>query len=44
MKQLFSILAKDLQSENFTLKEMVVYGVVAPMALVAVCMISSIFN
>lgn len=44
MKQLFSILAKDLQSENFTLKEMVVYGVVAPMALVAVCMIASIFN
>ena len=44
MKQLFSILAKDLQSENFTLKEMVVYGVIAPMALVAVCMIASIFN
>lgn len=44
MKQLFSILAKDLQSENFSTREMVIYGVVAPMALVAVCMIASIFN
>jgi len=44
MKQLFNILAKDLQSENFTLKEMVVFGVVAPMALIAVCLVASIFN
>ena len=39
MKQLFSILAKDIQVENFSRKECVVYGVVAPAALVFICMV-----
>ena len=43
MKQLFSILAKDIQVENFSRKECVVYGVVAPAALVVICMVVSIF-
>lgn len=43
MKQLFSILAKDIQVENFSRKECVVYGVVAPAALVVICMVASIF-
>jgi len=44
MKQLFSILQKDLQAEDFSTREMVVYGVIAPMALVAVCLVASILN
>ena len=43
MKQLFSILAKDIQVENFSRKECVVYGVVVPAALVVICMVVSIF-
>ena len=43
MKQLMNILAKDIQVENFSRKECVVYGVVAPAALVVICMIVSIF-
>ena len=43
MKQLFSILAKDIQVENFSRKECVVYGVVAPAALIVICMVASIF-
>lgn len=43
MKELASILMKDIQVESFTRKEMVVYGVVYPTALVAVAMIASLF-
>ena len=43
MKELMNILAKDIQVENFTRKEMVVYGVVYPAALVVVCLVASIF-
>jgi len=43
MKQLMNILAKDLQAENFTTEECVIYGVVAPAALVVICMVASIF-
>ena len=43
MKEFFDIMLKDIQVENFTRKEMVVYGAVYPAALVVVCMIASIF-
>ena len=43
MREFFDIMLKDSQVENFTRKEMVVYGVVVPAALVVVCMIASIF-
>lgn len=43
MREFFDIMLKDIQVENFTRKEVVVYGVVYPAALVVVCMIASIF-
>ena len=43
MREFFDIMLKDIQVENFTRKEMVVYGLVYPAALVMVCMIASIF-
>lgn len=36
MKDFFKIMAGDILSENFTKKEYVVYGVIAPLALVAI--------
>jgi hypothetical protein len=43
MGEFFDIMQKDIQVENFTRKEMVVYGVVYPAALVVVCLVASIF-
>lgn len=37
MKELFEIFEKDIKSENFTRKEIVIYGVIAPLALVLIC-------
>jgi hypothetical protein len=35
MKQFLGIMLKDIQREGFTRKELFVYGVVAPLALIA---------
>ena len=43
MREFFGIMLKDIQVENFSRKECVVYGVVAPAALVVICMVASIF-
>ena len=37
MKEFLKIMGKDILSENFTKKEYVVYGSVAPVLLVLVC-------
>lgn len=34
MKEFLQIMGKDIMSENFTRKEYVVYGIVAPVVLV----------
>lgn len=34
MKQFFLIMEKDLMKENFSRKEMIIYGVIAPAVLV----------
>ena len=36
MKDLFKIMAKDIMDDHFTRKEYIVYGILAPIALVAV--------
>lgn len=36
MKEFLEIMGKDILSENFTRREYVVYGIVAPMVLVIV--------
>ena len=35
MKEFFEIMGKDIMKENFTRKEYVIYGIVAPLALIA---------
>lgn len=35
MKEFFEIMAKDILKENVSRRELVVYGVIAPVALVA---------
>jgi hypothetical protein len=37
MKEFLKIMEKDIMSENFTKKEYVVYGVIAPLVLVLLC-------
>ena len=37
MKEFMKIMGKDIMSENFTRREYVVYGIVAPLVLVLVC-------
>ena len=37
MKEFLEIMGKDIMSENFTRREYVVYGIVAPLVLVLVC-------
>lgn len=37
MKEFLKIMGKDIMSENFTKKEYVVYGIVAPVVLVLLC-------
>ena len=44
MKELFEIMMKDILSENFTKREYVVYGIVAPLALIAVCVLAEFIN
>lgn len=44
MKKLFDILSKDIHSEQFTAEECLIYGVLAPLGLVAIVVLSSIFD
>jgi hypothetical protein len=37
MKEFLEIMGKDIMSENFTRREYVVYGIVAPVVLVLLC-------
>ena len=36
MKELFKIMEKDIMDEHFTKREYIVYGILAPIALVAI--------
>lgn len=40
MKELYDILMKDIQKENFTRRELVVYGVIAPAVFIAFCILA----
>ena len=37
MKELIKVFEKDIKSENFTRKEIIIYGIIAPLALILVC-------
>ena len=36
MKEFLNIMEKDIRNENFTKKEIIVYGIISPIVLVAV--------
>ena len=36
MKEFWSMMEKDYQKENFTTQEMIIYGIISPIVLVAV--------
>lgn len=40
MKEFFEIMGKDIMKENFTRKEYVVYGFIAPLVLFAIMAIA----
>ena len=40
MKKFIEIMGKDILSENFTCRDYVVYGIVAPLVLVLVCVLA----
>ena len=42
MKEFLRIMGKDIMTENFTRKEFLVYGIVAPLVLVLVCGLAGI--
>lgn len=40
MKELWQVFEKDIKSENFTRTEYIVYGVIAPLGLIADCLLA----
>lgn len=44
MKELIEILQKDIESEDFTLREYIIYGIIAPLAVVAACVLAEVIN
>ena len=40
MKEFMEIMGKDIMSENFTRREYVMYGIVAPLVLVLACVLA----
>ena len=40
MKKFMEIMGNDILSENFTRRDYVVYGIVAPLVLVLVCVLA----
>jgi hypothetical protein len=44
MKELFEIMMKDILSEDFTKREYIIYGIMAPLGLIAACMLAEVIN
>ena len=44
MKEFFEIFEKDIKTENFSNKEIVIYGIITPLALVLVCGIAEVIS
>ena len=40
MKEFFEIMAKDILKEGFTAREYLVYGVIAPVVMIAICILA----
>ena len=44
MKELFAIIIEDYRKEGFTRRDYFIYGILAPMAFTAACILASAFN
>lgn len=44
MKELIKVFEKDIKSENFSNKEIVIYGIIAPLALLLICGLAEVIN
>lgn len=44
MKEFINIMMKDYQKENFTKKDYVIYGIIAPVVLILILCISNIIE
>jgi len=44
MKQLITIIKADFHEEGFTRRDYIVYGILAPIGLTALCIIASAFE
>ena len=44
MKELINLFIKDLKEEGFSLKEIITYGIVFPIAIVLGCIIAEIIQ
>lgn len=44
MKEFLEIMEKDIMKEDFTKKEYVIYGIVAPLVLLLVCGLAESFS
>ena len=44
MKELFEIMMKDILSEDFTKREYIIYGIIAPLGLIALCVLAEVIN
>ncbi len=44
MKELFEIMMKDILSDDFTKREYIIYGIMAPLGLIAACVLAEVIN
>lgn len=42
LKEIVGVFTSDIEGENFTRRELITYGVLAPLALLGVCILSEI--
>ena len=40
MRELFKLLARDILEEGFTARELFIYGILAPLGLIAACVLA----
>ena len=44
MKEFLTIMVKDIKSENFTMREKVMYGVLLPIGMIAVAILGGLIE
>lgn len=44
LKEIYSVLHKDIEAEGFTKREFVIFGIIAPLTLIAACVLAEWLN